>query len=150
MAFLDEKGLAALWKKIITKLNGKSSKEHTHEYTPEGDISIPEISVSSETVTINEISDVGSLPEYSPASYTAPSYIEPVLKHEYDEEEQIVTLQYMTGTFNSGSFTDGVFTQGKLPSVNTKTAISTVSAESGTLTFTGRAKSTNETNESET
>ena len=100
MAFLDEKGLAAVWKKITAKLSKKSSKEHKHEYTPEGDISIPTISVSSDKITIQEISDVGTLPEYSPASYTAPSYIEPTLNHSYNEEEQTVTLQYINGFFN--------------------------------------------------
>lgn len=148
MAFLDEKGLAAVWKKITAKLNGKSSKKHIHEYTPEGDISVPTISVSSDKVTIQEISDVGTLPEYSPASYTAPSYIEPTLNHSYDEEEQIVTLQYSNGFFSAGSFTDGTFTQGTLPTISTKEALSSVTAEAGVLTFTGKTKSTEETNES--
>ena len=133
MAFLDKAGVATLWGKISSKF---SRKEHVHPYTPEGTVSAPEISVSTTTKTIKEISDAGKLPEY-----TAPSYISAELTHDYDEEDQVVTLQYTGAVFAPGSFDAG-----KLPEITEDTIIATVNASASAPTFTGDPGTTHEHN----
>lgn len=127
--FLDKAGLAYVWSKISSKF---SRKEHIHPYTPEGVVSAPEISVSTTTKTIKEISSVGTLPEY-----TAPSYTSAELTHKYNVEEQMVTLQYINAVFVPGSFKAGT-----LPEMKEDTVIATVAASASAPTFTGEANTT--------
>lgn len=129
MAFLDKAGVATLWGKITEKF---SRKEHVHPYTPEGTVSAPEISVNTTTKKINEISSVGKLPEY-----TAPSYVSAELSHNYDETDQVVTLQYTNAVFVPGSFDAG-----ELPVIVEDTVIDTVNASAAAPSFTGHSNTT--------
>ena len=134
MAFLDKAGVATLWGKISSKF---SRKEHIHPYTPEGTVSAPEISVSTTTKTIREISSVGTLPEY-----TAPSYVSAELTHNYDEDDQVVTLQYTNAVFVPGSFKAGT-----LPEMKDDTIIATVAASADAPKFEGTPASTGQHNQ---
>ena len=104
------------------------------KFTPQGNVSNVELN----TTTVNSITDVGTLPSYTPPTYTPSSYTEPVYVAPsytpasftaptcafptYTLVDGVLTVaagsftagSFTDGTFNAGSYTAGEFTQGSM------------------------------------
>lgn len=127
------------------------------EFTPEGHIQLnqddkgfaisgtitkPIATVDATTTIINQISDVGTLPTYTPAQYVAPSVSETKVPFatagmtaaiDSSNNSLLVftnvnTVEALTGIgFNQGSYTPAVFNPGSLPTIdNTLSVVSSI------------------------
>lgn len=119
-----------------------------------GEVSVPTITVTPNSDTIQPIKTLGKLAEYTAAEYTAPSVQEAKSKFatagvvasidETDSEMLVFsaagTSEALTGTgFDAGSYTAAQYTPGELPTLDTaKTFVTGIaSATSSKPTFTG-------------
>lgn len=118
-----------------------------------GTVAAPKITVTPETAAIRSVTNVGTLPSYTPASYTAPSVDEVssnfatagiTAAMDISDAEMLVIGAAPTGAaltstgFNAGSFTDGQFNAGTLPALAEPTNVMTgASATADAPTFTG-------------
>lgn len=116
-----------------------------------GTVSAPAITVTPATAQIKHISDLGTLPSYTAAQYTAPSVNEASaqfaaegLVAAVEGEELVFTAAgkaaALTGTgFNAGSYTAAQFNAGALPTYGAAQTVVTgiEKAEATAPTFTG-------------
>lgn len=119
-----------------------------------GTVSAPSVTVTPTTAQIQHIDNVGSLPTYTAAQYTAPSVQEAksafaseglVAKMDETDTEMLVfsaaaTSEALTGTgFNAGSYTAAEFNAGSLPTFGAAQTVVTgiEKAEASAPTFTG-------------
>ena len=118
-----------------------------------GTVAAPTITVTPVTASIRGVTNAGTLPSYTPASYTAPSVSEAkstfatagiTAAMDDSDTEMLVISAAPTGTaltstgFNAGSFTDGKFNEGALPTLAEPTNVMTgASATASAPAFTG-------------
>lgn len=118
-----------------------------------GTVAAPTITVTPVTASIRGVTSAGTLPSYTPASYTAPSVSEAkstfatagiTAAMDDSDTEMLVISAAPTGTaltstgFNAGSFTDGKFNEGALPTLAEPTNVMTgASATASAPAFTG-------------
>ena len=119
-----------------------------------GTVSAPNVTVTPSTAQITPVTSAGTLPSYTPASYTAPSVSEAssnfvtsgvTAAMDGSDAEMLVISAAPIGTaltstgFNAGSFTDGKFNAGALPTLGAAQTVVTgiESASASAPTFTG-------------
>lgn len=118
-----------------------------------GTVAAPTITVTPVTASIRGVTNAGTLPSYTPASYTAPSVSEAkstfatagiTAAMDDSDTEMLVISAAPTGTaltstgFNAGSFTDGKFNAGALPTLAEPADVMTgASATASAPAFTG-------------
>lgn len=119
-----------------------------------GTVSAPAITVTPVTAQVQHIDNVGTLPSYTAAQYTAPSVAETsaqfaseglVAAMDADDTEMLVftaagKAAALTGTgFNAGSYTAAEFNAGALPTLGAAQTVVTgiEKAEASAPTFTG-------------
>lgn len=94
-----------------------------------GSVSTPELTITPSTTIITSINDIGTLPSYTPATYTAPSLssenktfaTEGVIASMNGKTLKLIpaaTAQAVNNiTFNQGNYTTAIFDPGSLPSL---------------------------------
>lgn len=119
-----------------------------------GTVSAPTITVTPATAKVQHIANVGTLPTYTAAQYTAPSVQEAkaqfaseglVAAMDAEDTEMLVftaagKADALTATgFNAGSYTAAEFNAGALPTLGAEQTVVTgiASAEASAPTFTG-------------
>lgn len=115
---------------ITGKTTAKGSialENNNNGFQISGSVSTPEINVVPNIETIKQITSVGTLPTYTPASYTAPSlssdtgtFATAGMVASMNNEVLTITAAPVASAisqinFNEGSYTEAIFNQGTLP-----------------------------------
>lgn len=130
------------------------TKDNANGVEITGTVSTPTITVTPSNTTIKGVTNAGTLPSYTPATYTAPSVTEAktavataglIAAMDGTDTEMLVltaasTAEVLTGTgFDAGSFTDGTLNPGALPTLTEDTTVVTgiTGATASQPVFTG-------------